>query len=197
MPLRPCVDGRPDSLTSSGEGHGMASGDGTFLELRRALHWFSVKGSEHDDEDVLHAIATSGARALMIGRRALIMLGAPVLTNDYDVWIHIDDIELLNRAFDGIELFASKTPEEARATGRYVFENDLRVDVRVARSASTPEGVSLPFDDAWARRQQVEVGEGITLHLPSIDDLILTKRWGSRPKDLIDIQWLEVARRQA
>jgi hypothetical protein len=155
-----------------------------------------VKGPEHDDEDVLRAIASSGARTLMIGRRALIMLGAPVLTNDYDVWIHVDDIELLNRAFDRIELLASKTREEARATGRYVFENDLRVDVLVARSASTPDGVPLTFEDAWSRRQVVEVSEGITLHLPSIDDLILMKRWSSRPKDMIDIQWLEVARRQ-
>jgi len=131
----------------------------------------------------------------MIGRRALIMLGAPVLTNDYDVWAHIDDIEPLNQSFEAIGLYASKAPAEARRTGRYVFENDLRVDVLVARPASTPDGVVLTFDDAWARRQSVDVGEGITLDLPCIDDLILTKRSGSRPKDMIDIQWLEVARR--
>lgn len=156
---------------------------------------FFVKGSEHDDEDVLRAIASSGARSLMIGRKALIMLGAPVLTNDYDVWVHIDDIELLNRAFEAIDLVPNKAAPEARATGRYLFENDIRIDVMVARSASSPDGVRLTFDDAWVRRQHVDLGNGLAVDLPSVEDLILTKRWGSRPKDMIDIQWLELVRR--
>jgi hypothetical protein len=29
----------------------------------------------------------SGARALLIGRRALVLLGLPVLTADYDFWL--------------------------------------------------------------------------------------------------------------
>lgn len=156
-----------------------------------------MKGSEHDDEDVLRAIATSGARVLLIGRRALVVLGAPVLTSDYDLWVHIDDIETLNATFTDLGFFASKTPSEARATGRYVFENDIRVDVLVARSASTPGGVRLDFDSAWTRRRTVDAGSGITVELPCIDDLITTKRWGSRPKDMVDIQWLEAARRSS
>lgn len=131
----------------------------------------------------------------MIGRRALVMLGAPVLTGDYDVWVHFDDIEKLNAALEAIGLFATKSPDQARATGRYVFENDVRVDVMVARSASTPEGDRLDFESAWERRQAVDIGKGIILALPSVDDLITTKRWGSRPKDMIDIQWLEMTRR--
>lgn len=131
----------------------------------------------------------------MIGRRALIMLGAPVLTSDYDVWVHIDDIEKLNASFDGVGLSANKSPAEARSSGRYVFENDIRVDVMVARSASTPDGVRLDFDGAWERRQMLDIGNGLQVGLPSIDDLITTKRWASRPKDMVDIQWLEVARR--
>jgi hypothetical protein len=132
----------------------------------------------------------------MIGRRALGMLGAPVLTSDYEIRVHIDDIEKLNASLDVLGLFATKTAEEARATGRYVFENDIRVDVMVARSASTPDGVRLDFDGAWERRQTLDLGDGLLLALPSIDDLITTKRWASRPKDMIDIQWLEVARRR-
>jgi hypothetical protein len=37
----------------------------------------------------------------------------------------------------------------------------------------------------------VDIGEGLMVDLPSIDDLIITKRWSSGPKDMIDIQWLE------
>lgn len=154
-----------------------------------------MKGPEHDEEDLLRAIASCGARVLMIGRRALVMLGAPVLTGDYDVWVHFDDIEKLNAALEALGLFATKSPAQARATRRYVFENDVRVDVMVARSASTPEGDRLDFESAWERRQAVDIGKGIILALPSVDDLITTKRWGSRPKDMIDIQWLEMTRR--
>ncbi|MBX3215704.1 MAG: hypothetical protein KF850_26940 [Labilithrix sp.] len=154
-----------------------------------------MKGPEHDDADLLRALATSAARILVVGRRALVMLGAPVLTGDYDLWVHIDDIEKLNASLGELELFATKEPAEARATGRYLFENDVRVDVLVARSASTSEGARLDFVDAWARRQTLDLGDGLSLALPSIDDLITTKRWGSRPKDMIDIQWLETARR--
>ena len=54
-----------------------------------------MRGSEFDEAAFFQAIARSGARALLIGRRALVALGLPVLTADYDFWIHIDDIRLL------------------------------------------------------------------------------------------------------
>jgi hypothetical protein len=34
----------------------------------------------------------------------------------------------------------------------------------------------------------------VTVSLPCLDDLITTKRWGSRPKDILDIQFLEALR---
>jgi len=153
-----------------------------------------VKGPEHDDEDILRAIATSGARVLLIGRRALILLGLPVQTNDYDLWIHIDDIDKLNAAFALLDQIPNKTPEMARQTGRYVLENGERIDVLVARSASTKDGIRLDFDSAWQRRQVVEAA-GIAVALPSIADLITTKKWSARAKDIGDIQLLETLRR--
>jgi hypothetical protein len=156
-----------------------------------------VKNDEYDDEDVLGAIVSSGARALIIGRRALVILGLPVMTNDYDLWIHVDDIERLNDAFEPLDHFPSKTPDEARQTGRYVLENGERVDVLVARFASTKDGTTrLTFDEAWGRRQTVEVAPGIRVALPSIADLITTKRWSARQKDIGDIQLLEALRRE-
>jgi hypothetical protein len=41
-----------------------------------------VQGSEFDEAAFSQAIARSGARALLIGRRALVALGLPVLTAD-------------------------------------------------------------------------------------------------------------------
>jgi hypothetical protein len=38
------------------------------------------------------------ARVLLIRRKAMVLLGLPVATYDYDRWIHFDDIEKLNDA---------------------------------------------------------------------------------------------------
>ena len=44
------------------------------------------------------AVQECGARALLIGRRALVLLGLPVLTADYDFWIGSEDIAMFNAA---------------------------------------------------------------------------------------------------
>jgi len=151
---------------------------------------------EFSDEDFLRALAGSGARALVIGRRALILLGAPVLTADYDLWLHIDDIERLNLAFAQLDHEPNRSPQEARRVGRYVLENGEHVDVMVARAKTDAAGNTLDFDSAWARRQTLEIAAGVPVYLPSLDDLITTKRWASRPRDVIDIQYLEQLRRK-
>jgi hypothetical protein len=150
-----------------------------------------VHAGEFSDEDFVRALAGSGARALLIGRRALILLGVPVLTADYDLWVHFDDVEKLNAAFAPLDHEPNRTPEEARRTGRYVLENGEHVDVMVARAKADAAGRSLDFDSAWQRRQSIEVWPGAVIHLPSVEDLITTKRWASRPRDIIDIQYLE------
>ena len=153
-----------------------------------------MKRSEFDETEFFRAIQGSGARALLIGRRALVALGIPVLTADYDFWIHIEDIARLNDAVEPMELMPTRTPDEARARGRYVLENDERVDVLVARSVPTTDGVRVAFEDLWERRRLLAVGHGVEVAVPTLEDLILTKRFASRPKDLEDIRLLEVLR---
>src|SRR5678810_241882 len=90
-----------------------------------------MQGSEFEEADFFRAVQASGARALLIGRRALIVLGIPVLTADYDYWVHIDDAAAFNAAAEPFGLAPTHAPEEARARGRYVLQNDERVDVLV------------------------------------------------------------------
>lgn len=155
-----------------------------------------MQGSEFDEIEFFRAIAASGARALLIGRRALVALGIPVLTADYDFWLHIDDIAAFNAAVEAQGLFPSRTPDEARGRGRYVLENDERVDVLVARTVPTVDGVRVSFEDVWSRRRPLEVEVGIAIAVPALDDLILTKRFGGRPKDLEDIRLLEALQKE-
>lgn len=108
-------------------------------------------GGEFYDEDFFRTVAVSGARALLIGRRALIALGAPVMTSDYDVWLHFDDVEKLNAAFAALDHYPNHPPEEARKRGRYVLENGQRVDVLIARAATAPTLERLTFQEAWMR----------------------------------------------
>jgi hypothetical protein len=150
-----------------------------------------MRGDDFDESAFFAAIAASGARALLIGRRALVVLGVPVLTADYDFWLAIDDIALFNSVGARFDLRPSKSLEEARSTGRYVLENDEHVDVLVARSVTTRMGAVVLFEDLWNRRQAAELGTGVSVHLPTIDDLILTKQFALRPRDLEDIRVLE------
>jgi hypothetical protein len=150
-----------------------------------------VQASPFDEEAFFRAIAQSGVRALLIGRRALIALGLPVMTRDYDYWIPADEATAFNAALKPLEMYPTRSPEEARQNGRYVVEGDEHVDVRVARAVSTVDGIMVAFEDVWARRQVLEYAPGVSIAMPSIEDLILTKKFGARPRDADDIRWLE------
>lgn len=151
-----------------------------------------MQGTDFDEIAFFRAIHACGARALLIGRRALVLLGLPVLTADYDFWLAIDDIPTFNTAVTPFGLVPTHDPEAARHRGRYALENDEHVDVLVARSVPTTEGVAVEFEDVWARRRPISLGEHVDVQLPAIDDLILTKRFASRPKDLEDVRLLNI-----
>jgi hypothetical protein len=154
-----------------------------------------VDVEDFDEETFFGALAGSGARVLLIGRRALVALSIPVLTADYDLWIGFEDVERLNEALVPLGFVPTKTPEEARPTGRYALEDGEHVDVLIARSVPTVDGIQVPFEEVWSRRQTVAYASGIVLTLPSLDDLILTKRFGARARDAVDISLLEALKK--
>ena len=151
-----------------------------------------MRSEDFDELSFFRAIHESGVRALLIGRRALVLLGLPVLTADYDFWIAIDQIAAFNAAAARCDLHATVDPDEARRRGRYAVENDEHVDVLVARSVTTVDGVQVGFEDVWAQRRAVTLAPDIEVQRPAIDDLILTKRFADRPKDLEDIRLLRM-----
>jgi hypothetical protein len=151
-----------------------------------------MRSGAFDELAFFGAIHESGVRALLIGRRALVLLGLPVLTADYDFWIAIDQITDFNAAASHWDLHPTVDAEEARRRGRYALENDEHVDVLVARSVTTADGVLVGFEDVWAHRQAITLAPGIEVQRPTVDDLILTKRFADRPKDLEDIRLLQI-----
>jgi hypothetical protein len=49
-----------------------------------------MHASNFDEIEFFRAIGQSGVRALLIGRRALVLPGLPMLTADYNFWIDIE-----------------------------------------------------------------------------------------------------------
>jgi hypothetical protein len=126
-----------------------------------------VEASHFEESEFFSAIAASGARALPIGRRALIALGMPLLTRDYDSWIHGDDVASFNSAVSAFDLFPSHSPEEARAKGANVnwegcclsFRSlsilqaracGASVNVEPSRRGNESDCIELPFRDTIA-----------------------------------------------
>ena len=157
-----------------------------------------MEGSDFDEvaffRAIGHARDEGEVRALLIGRRALVILGLPVLTADYDFWIHSADVAAFNALALPFGLVPTRTPQEARASGRYVLENDEHVDVLTAQAVPIATGARLVFDEVWERRASAELVPGIMVSLPCLDDLISTKRMKPRAKDLEDIVLLESLR---
>jgi len=156
-----------------------------------------VPGNHFDEAAFFQAIHASGVRALLIGRRAMVLLGLPVLTADYDFWIAIDDIARFNEAAGAMDLQPTHEPDAARRRGRYALENDEHVDVLVACSVPTVDGRAVTFEELWAARQPIVLSEGVVVNVPSVAGLILTKRFAARPKDLEDIRLLQILQSEA
>jgi hypothetical protein len=71
-----------------------------------------------------------------------------------------------------------------------VLENDEHVDIIVARFVTTVDGQKVSFDDLWARRVSVPLSPNIAIVIPCLDDLVTTKRFAARARDLEDIRLL-------
>jgi len=78
-----------------------------------------------------------------------------------------------------------------RKRGRYVLENDEHVDVLATRSVPTVDGATVAFDDLWIRRQTLHLDPDTPIIVPALADLILTKQFAARPKDIEDIRLLQ------
>jgi len=92
-----------------------------------------MEPSRFDEAAFFRALHASGSRALLIGRRALVPLGLPVLTADYDFWIAIDDMSTFNATAASFALHPTSTVDDARRRGRYVLENDRQCGLPTSR----------------------------------------------------------------
>jgi len=137
---------------------------------------------------MLHALSDEKVKFLLIGAYALAAHGYPRATMDIDIWVmpspqNADAVIRALRRF-GAPLH-NLTKEDLQKDGT-IFQIGVaprRIDIITAASG-------LQFEEVYGRSMSVNI-EGIEVHIPLIDDLILNKRASGRTKDLADAEALE------
>lgn len=145
------------------------------MELDRDFNEFVASFIAHD------------VRFLIVGGYALAVHGVPRATGDLDTWVVMSD-ENSERIMDalrdfgfgavGIEAEDFKRSESVVQLGFPPF----RIDI-----LTTIDGVQ--FEQAWARRVEVEIG-GLLIPFIGRDDLIANKIAVGRPQDVADVRRL-------
>jgi hypothetical protein len=136
-------------------------------------------------------------RYLIIGRRAVILYGGPVLTADHDLWIHPDDkkktLLLLLEKF-GVELSHPPDTEKPIVAG---FSGMKKYDLFFQKSVRNIEGDTIEFEDCYKNSiLKKDLKEDVSFRIPSIDDLIRLKKIRKpNVKDEQDIEYLLKAKR--
>ena len=131
-------------------------------------------------------------RYLVIGRRAVILYGAPVLTADSDLWIHPNDkrraLSLVQDKF-GLELSDSPETKKPIVSG---FSGMRKFDFFFQKSVKTFEDQVIDFEDCYKNSiLKKDPEEEVSFRIPSIDDLIhLKKIRKPNIKDEQDIEYL-------
>ena len=141
-----------------------------------------------DYKDMLRALVDEKVRFLLVGAYALAAHGYPRATMDIDIWVMPgpDNADAVLRALDRF-----------RAPLHNLTKGDLEKEGTVFQIGVAPRRIDiitlasgLQFEDAFAHASAVEI-EGITVHIPSVADLIRNKRASGRTKDLADAEALE------
>ena len=127
-------------------------------------------------------------QGIVIGGIAASLLGTPRLTADVDalILLSVDDIPKLVEIAKG-EGLAERIPD-AQAFAR---KNQVLLLQHVESKISIDISLGLlPFEEEMVARREEYRLEGIKIHLPTPENLIVMKAIAHRPKDLLDIQGL-------
>jgi hypothetical protein len=145
-------------------------------------------GMNRDFAEMLDALSAARAEFLIVGAHALAAHGRPRATGDLDIWIRATAANA-ERVWGALVKFGAPLSElrvEDLATPEIAFQ----IGIAPARIDILTSLTGLKFEEAWPRRQIVEI-EGRSLPFLSREDLIRNKAAVGRPRDLADIDDLE------
>jgi len=142
-----------------------------------------------DYRDILHALSDENVRFILVGAYALAAHGYPRATMDIDIWVMPtpDNAEAVLRALRSFGAPLHNLTKKDLEEDGTIFQIGVaprRIDIITAATG-------LQFEQAYQNSVLVNI-DGIDIHIPSIDDLIINKRATGRTKDLADAEALEL-----
>jgi hypothetical protein len=137
----------------------------------------------------LRALNAHKAEYLVVGGHAAIAYGVARLTGDIDLWIRMSPANSV-AVFAALAAFGAPLsgfrPEDFNSRETDCIQFGVipgRIDIL--------QGVEgLTFEEAWSRRIERTVDEGLVAPYISVDDLLRNKKTVGRPKDLADVAML-------
>lgn len=146
-----------------------------------------------DYKDMLQALVDEKVKFLLVGAYALAAHGYPRATMDIDIWILPTPA---NAAAVLCALRRFGAPLQNLTLAVLQKEDTVfQIGVAPRRIDLITTATGLDFNAAYARASVVEI-EGLTVRIPSADDLIRNKRASGRTKDLADAEALEALTRK-
>jgi len=155
-----------------------------------------------DFDAIFIALQAAHVRYIVVGGVAVVLHGSPRFTADLDLVVALEDenVRAALAALEGLG-YRPRAPVPAQQFAdpetRRSWIEDKGLTVFSLWSPEHPATEidifveePFPFDDAYARAVQADLGTS-TVTVASVADLIALKRRAGRPKDLADISALE------
>lgn len=139
-----------------------------------------------DFRELLSTLNSNNVRYLLIGGYAVIIHGAPRLTNDLDIVI-ASDSENAERCLNALRDFGFTEGLSEKAFAKRKSVVRMGIEPVKIEILNYLEGVD--FESAYKRRE-IRTVEDIEFSLISLQDLLANKRTVARDKDLIDVKEL-------
>jgi hypothetical protein len=141
-----------------------------------------------DFKDLLHEFNTHRVEFIIVGAHALAAHGLSRATEDFDVWIRPSPTNA-KHVLAALKSFGAPVhnlTEKDLSKEGLIFQigvKPIRIDI-----ITSIDGIS--FDKAWSKKLKSRLGNerGNVL---SYEHLIINKSSTGRPKDLLDVEWLQ------
>lgn len=151
-------------------------------------------------EQVVKGLNERNIRSLLIGRQAVMLYGAPLLSFDYDFWIHPGD---KGKAYAYLEGYLGLDPsckENEKKPLVIFYGEENKIDVFFVKKITNRKNITLDIDELLDRATTLCPSPDIFILLPSIGDLIELKKITRQTKeedrkDAEDIAYLEAIKK--
>ena len=142
-----------------------------------------------DYREILQALSDENVKFILVGAYAIAAHGYPRATMDIDIWVKPspDNAEAVLRALRSFGAPLHNLTKKDLEEDGTIFQ----VGVAPRRIDIVTSATGLKFEQTYHNSALVNI-DGIDIHIPSIDDLIISKKATGRTKDIADAEALEL-----